>query len=145
MLLGCGRGWNAGCLAELFDQGLVSSCFAVPAASDGVLGEQGGVFALCSKDGQVAVFGAEAGAMFTNIGIGAGFLRWGAEAVAAGEAGFDGRCFTPVAAGDTRDGQLGSSRSGRGADAGFGQVQGSLVLGTHGGIKEGGVAQAHLG
>ena len=101
-----------------------------------------------SEAGRVGAVSALAGAVLADVGVGAGFLRRRAEAIAAGHAGFDGWCFPPVLVADIDQGQ-GCSPGGRGAgihrsDVGFSQVEGSFVFGADGAVEELTVAQAHL-
>ena len=64
--------------------------FGAPAASVGAGGQGPGVDALGGEDGQVAGVGAEAGTVLADVGIRAGALCLGAQAVAAGQPGLDG-------------------------------------------------------
>lgn len=74
----------------------------------GIAGEELGVGVLGGEDGRVGVVGVATGAMLADIGVGARFLRGRAEAVAAGHARFDGRCFPPVPVADIDEGQAGN-------------------------------------
>src|SRR6185312_1288837 len=103
----CDRG------VESFDEFAVALGFADPAALFGVFGQCFGVGALGGKDGQVAGVGAEVGAVFANVGVGAGALGGGAQAEAAGEAGFDRWGVGPGgAAGDVGQRQGSACRGG---------------------------------
>lgn len=64
--------------------------FGAPATSVGAGGQGPGVDALGGEDGQVAGVGAEAGTMLADVGIRAGALCLGAQAVAAGQPRLDG-------------------------------------------------------
>ena len=64
--------------------------FGAPAAGGGVGGERLGVDALGGEHAEVAGIGAETGAVFADVGVGAGALSWSAQTVATGEAGLDG-------------------------------------------------------
>jgi hypothetical protein len=78
-------------------------------------------------------------AVFANVRVGARSLRRCPKAVAGGEPGLDERSITPVAIisdGDALRGQW--------PDAGFGQIQCSLVLGAHCGVEESTVTKAQL-
>ena len=89
---------------ESFDEAAVAGGFLAPAAGLGVGGERFGVGALQLQDGQEAGLGAEVRAVLADVGVGAGALRGGAQAVAAGEPGLDQRRVPPVPAGDAGDG-----------------------------------------
>ena len=73
--------------------------FVDPAACFCVCGEGFGVDALRGEHRDARGVGAEAGAVFADVGVRAGALGRGAQAVAAGEAGLDGRRFSPVVGG----------------------------------------------
>jgi hypothetical protein len=72
---------------EPLDEGAVAGCFFAAAAPLGVGGERFGVGALGGEDRQEALLGAEVGAVLADVGVRAGALGGGAQAVAAGEAG----------------------------------------------------------
>ena len=118
---------------------------SAPAAGVGVGGEGGGVGALGGQDGQEGRFGAEVGAVLADVGVGAGALGRGAQAVPAGQPGLDRRGVSPVgaAAADVGDRQRGAWRQ-HGPELGFGQGEGAFVVGADGGVEQPPVAQAHL-
>src|SRR5271155_1068200 len=73
----------------------------------------------------MAGVGAEAGAVFADVGVRAGALGGGTQPVAAGEAGLDGGGVAPVGGGRF-DGQAGPA-SGQWSEVAFGQVEGAFV------------------
>jgi hypothetical protein len=108
-----------------------------------------GVETLGGEHGDGSGVGAEAGAVLADVGVGAGALSRGAQAVTAGEACHDRWCVTPVipggaaAVGDDGDAWL-AGGCWHGADAGLGQVERSFVFGAHGAVEEVRIAQTHL-
>ena len=84
---------------EAGDQRVVTGRFLGPAAVFGVGGQDGGVGALRGQDRPGGGVGVEARAVFADVGVGAGALCGGADAVPAGEAGLDAGCFPPVLVG----------------------------------------------
>lgn len=123
---------------------MVAVCFVDPSSFFCVCGQVLGVDALGSEDGEVGGVGVKAWAVFADVGIGAGSLCGCLQAVAAGEAGFDGWGVLPSGCGDVGDRQVDCGRRER-ADAAFRQVQGAFVFGAYGVVDEVGLAQAHLG
>jgi hypothetical protein len=85
---------------EACDEAAVAFSFAGPAAGFGVRGQGFGVGTLSGQDGQVAGIGAEVGAVFTNIGVGARALDLCSNTEATGEAALDRRGISPVAVDD---------------------------------------------
>jgi hypothetical protein len=81
---------------ESGDELVVSFGFADPAALLGVGGQCRRVEALGCEDGQQAGLGVEAGAVFADVGVGAGVLGWGPQAEAVAQSGFDQWCGLPV-------------------------------------------------
>lgn len=110
--------------------------FGVPAALLGVVGQGSSVVALCGQDGQVRGGRVEAWAVLADVGVAAGLLRGCAQAVAAGEGGFDGGGSAPVLAVGVVVGGLAGEVVGQDADLLFGQVEGSFVFGTDGGVEQ---------
>ena len=106
---------------EPFDEAAVPGGFVAPAASLSV-----GPLQL--QHWQEAGLGAEVRAVLADVGVGAGALRGGAQAVAAGEAGLDERRVAPVPAGDGSQWQLGALAGQHGAEPGFGQRKGPGVF-----------------
>src|SRR5215831_12954875 len=91
---------------EPFDEAAVPGGLVAPAAGLRVGGEGFGVDPLQLQHWQEAGLGAEVRAVLADVGVSAGALRGGAQAVAAGEPGLDQRRVAPVPAGDGK-GQLG--------------------------------------
>lgn len=102
------------------------------------------VDALGGKDSEVGGVGVKAGAVFADVGIRTGPLRGCAQAVAAGQAGFDGRGVFPAGGGDIGQRQPDCGGGGQRSDVAFGQVQGAFVFGAYGVVEQVRVAQAHL-
>ena len=94
-----------------------------------------GVDALGSEDGQVAGVGAEAGTVLADVGIRAGALCLGAQAVAAGQPGLDGGGLPPVAV-DQRQRGAPAGRGGQRPDLPLGQGEPALALSTYGGVEQ---------
>src|SRR6516162_5306458 len=97
--------WSAGMglgdeQVEPFDEAAVPGGLLAPAAGLRVGSERFGVGPLQLQYRQEAGIGAEAGAVLADVGVSAGALRCGAQAVAAGEAGLDQRRVPPVPACD---------------------------------------------
>src|SRR5439155_20693770 len=116
-------GWSAGTgladeQVEPVDEAAVPGSLVAPAAGGGVGGECFGVDALQLQHGQEAGPGAEVRAVLADVGIGAGALGGGAQAVPAGQPGFDQRRLAPVPAGDDRQRQLGALAGQDGAELG---------------------------
>jgi len=85
---------------EACDEAAVAFGFVGPAAGFGVTCQGFGVGTLCGQDGQVAGVGAEVGAVFTDIGVGAWALDLSPNTEATGEAGLDCRGIFSVAVDD---------------------------------------------
>ena len=101
-----------------------------------------GLGPLGTEHGEARYLGLEAGAVFADVGVGASTLGRRPQAVAAGEAGLDGRGVTPVLAVVEWDaGVPGRERS----ETGFRQIERPLVLCPDGGVEQPPVAQTHLG
>src|SRR5690242_9578309 len=97
--------WSAGMgvvdeQVEPVDEAAVAGGLVAPAAGGGGGGEGVGVGALQLQQGQEAGLGAEVRAVLADVGISAGALGGGAQAVAAGQPGLDQRRLAPVPAGD---------------------------------------------
>src|SRR6266436_9878325 len=93
--------WSAGIglgdeQVEPFEEAAVAGGFVAPAGRGGVGGEGFGVGALQWHDGQEAGVVAEVRAVLADIGVGARALGGGAQAVPAGETGFEQRRVAPV-------------------------------------------------
>ena len=114
----------------------MAGCFLAPAAGIGVGGEGFGVSPLQLQDGQEAGFGAEVRAVLADVSVNARALGGGAQAVPAGQPGFDERSVAPVPAGDVREGQLGAVGRQDGAELGFGLGQCPLVLVADGRVEQ---------
>ena len=100
--LDVGRGCSSGLVDEGVEAGeefAVPVGFVDPASLFGVVGEGGGVDALRGQDCDRGGVGDEVGAVFADVGVGAGALGWCSQAVPAGEAGLDDRGVTPVVVG----------------------------------------------
>ena len=101
--------------------------------------------ARCSlQHGQEAGPGAEVRAVLADVGVSAGALGGGAQAVAAGQPGLDQRRVAPVPAGDGGQGQLGPVAGQHRAELGLGQGQCPLVFVADGGVEQPAIPQAHL-
>ena len=85
-------------LVEAFDEAAVAGGFLAPAAGVGVGGQRRGVGALGGQDRQEGRFGAEVRAVLADVGVGAGSLGRGAQAVSAGQSRLDRRGVLPVGA-----------------------------------------------
>src|SRR6266487_5268699 len=132
--------WSAGMglvneQVEPFDEAAVPGGLVAPAAGGGVCGERFSVGALQLQYRQEACLGAEVRAVLADVGVSAGTLGGGAQAVASGQPGFDQRRVAPVPASDA--GQ-------RRAELGLGQGQCPLVFVADGGVEQPAIPQAHL-
>jgi len=79
--------------------------------------------------------GAEAGTVLADVGVRAGALCLGAQAVAAGQPGLDGGGLPPAAV-DQRQRGAPAGRGGQRLDLLLGQGERALVLSTHGGVEQ---------
>src|SRR5947199_4661513 len=142
-------GWSAGTglvdeQVEPVDEAAVPGSLVAPAAGGSVGGERFGVGALQLQYGQEAGLGAEVRAVLADVGIGAGALGGGAQAVPAGQPGLDQRRLPPVPAGDGGKRQLGPLAGQHRAELGLGQDEGAGVLVADGGVEQPAIPQAHL-
>src|SRR6516165_11162776 len=133
--------WSAGMglgdeKVEPFDEAAVPGGFVAPAASLSVGGEGLSVGPLQLQYWQEAGLGAEVRAVLADVGVGAGALRGGAQAVAAGEAGLDERRVAPVPAGDGGEGELGPLAGQHRAEPGLGQGECPGVFVADGGVEQ---------
>ena len=117
--------WSAGTgvgdeQVEPVDEARVPGGFGAPAAGGGVGGERFGVGPLQLHDQQEAGVGMEVRTMLADVGVGAGALGGGAQAIAVDQPGLDQRRVPPVAAGDDGQLQLGPVAGQQGAELGQG-------------------------
>ena len=101
---------------EAGDEAPVTIGFIDPAARLGVGGQCFGVDPLSREHRDAGGVGAEVGAVLADVGVGTRTLGGSTQAVAAGEAGLDGRCVTPVAVTGARGCEC--VQSGQWSDAG---------------------------